>query len=93
MEISIVQILKSEVAKMNDAKLTVDAIAELQAENERLKRLSKGWLEEKKMLNDKLEKIEQIVNTEIERGDCVLHCNLTRQIQEVLEHEGGVIND
>lgn len=46
----------------SDAKLTVDAIAGLQAENERLKRLSKGWLEEKKMLNEKLEKIEQIVN-------------------------------
>ena len=37
-------------------------IAELQARNERLKHLAKGWLEEKKTLNDKLDKIEQIVN-------------------------------
>lgn len=36
---------------------------------------------------EKLEKIEHIINSEIERGDCVLHCNLTRKIREVLENE------
>lgn len=36
---------------------------------------------------DKLAKIEQIINTEVERGDCVLHCELTRKIREVLENE------
>ena len=36
---------------------------------------------------EKLDKIEQIINSEIERGDCVLHCELTRKITEVLEQE------
>lgn len=38
--------------------ITLQSLVE---EKERLRRLSKGWLEEKKTLNDKLKKIEQIV--------------------------------
>ena len=36
---------------------------------------------------EKLNNIEQIINTEIEHGDCILHCNLTRQIEAVLEEK------
>lgn len=69
----------------SDEKLTVDAIAELQEENERLKRLSKGWLEEKKTLNDKLNKIEQIVA----KYDGTIPSMMCRfyDIQKVLEKE------
>jgi hypothetical protein len=36
---------------------------------------------------DKLERIEKIVDSEVERGDCVLYCDLVRQIKKVLEKE------
>lgn len=57
----------------SDAKLTVDAIAELQAENEKLK--------------NKLEKIEQIVKKELSPLSLDEISNAEIQIRTVLEQE------
>lgn len=81
---------KERVVIMSDTKLTVDTIAELQSENERLKRLSKDWLEEKKTLNDKLSKIASILKRPVGFSEEEKAYNYMMQvidIREVIEQE------
>ena len=35
----------------------------------------------------RLDQIKQIIDSEVERGDCVLHCDLVSQIKKVLGKE------
>ena len=72
---------------MSDFDNNVIALMVLQEENERLKRLSKEWLEEKKTLNDKLNKIEQIVKQELSPLSLDEMSNAEIQIREIIEQE------